>query len=506
MARAAGAPARPPHPPPPHRPPPGARSRATFRLDWPGRAWEPRTGRRGGSELDGPSLPGAAESPSARIALTEVFGGPGAPVGAPPRAASSSGTRSTSRARSGPRGCGGLSTSSTSIRRSRRRRPTCTRRGSTARRTAASCGRRHTTTGGMARRGRVPRHARPTARGSGRISWRRQARSGCTSTGARRISCGCCSTRSSGERRSSTRSSGDARPTSAGRPRATSSGARSTRWSSTGGPLAKARAPDAARADRAVGRANRRRGASLHDGAARGLHRRVDRAARRRGARAPDGERAGVREVLPREERRRDARAARDGSMRSGRTCRRSATRARESERGFPRRSRERCSIGSIACACPEAGLVVDVFGGQRHDRRERSCARSPLRPGRRVAAGARDRPRAPPASQRVVRRRALRTAAVLASHDEQARTKVRVEALGSRVRIELASRSSRSPGPSTWRTTARAPSVRPGTRSGRSARASARPPGGDRRRGHGTDRRACLARRRTRRTTVEAP
>ncbi len=86
---------------------------------------------------------------------------------------------------------------------------------------------------GGERRRRLPRHARAAARGAGARCSRPPARSGCTSTGARRTSCGCSSTRSWGATRSSTRSSGGARPTSAARRRATSSAARSTRSSST---------------------------------------------------------------------------------------------------------------------------------------------------------------------------------------------------------------------------------------------------------------------------------
>jgi DNA modification methylase len=113
---------------------------------------------------------------------------------------------------------------------------------------------------------------------------------------------------------------------------------------------------------------------------------------------------------------------------------------ARAGERtGFPTQKPRALLDRVIACACPEGGLVVDVFGGSG------TTGESAHALGRRFVVGD-----ASPLALGTARARLLRASAsfvvercepprILASHGDEPRTKVRVEALGPRVRIELA-------------------------------------------------------------------
>ena len=237
------------------------------------------------------------------------------------------------------------------------------------------------TRGRRARRDRrLPRHARAAPRGARRSPRARRARSGSTSTGARRTWSGSSSTRCSVATRSSTRSSGGARRTSAVRRRAASSGAPSTRSSSTASPKAHAHARR-----RGSSRSSRARSASTSEGrpftsAPRGDY--TDASIAKldaRGTRAPDRERARLHQVLPRQGRRRRPvpRASRRRALdrRAAAPSRRSlgadrlpdaeaarAPRAHHHLRDAARRPRRRCVRrqrhhgGGRACARPARG------------------------------------------------------------------------------------------------------------------------------------------------------
>ena len=289
------------------------RSARGLRLDWPG-----ETGSLRGFWLDsresraaalvGACLPGPASAGSSRPRCSPPrrAGRGTAGRGRAPRSRRRARRRASPRA---PRGSRGRSTSSTSIRRSRRRRRTSTRRGSTARPTGASSARRPTTTAGR---------ATASAAYLDMLAPRLEALAGLLAPtghdlGARRLArvvprAGA-ARRDPGARRVRQRDRLASRArTSGARRRAASSAARSTRSSSTDATAARKLVPPT-RLEPIEPAAVRwdDRGAPVHHGAARRLHRRVDRAPRGRGARAPHGERAGVREVLPREERGRDA-------------------------------------------------------------------------------------------------------------------------------------------------------------------------------------------------------